>query len=301
MIFHEIYGSYYAAVTEIIRAALGGSLTRDLMLRIIRETAFQESVIAIPEALESGRWPFLGPGCVSRIRHAPARPLTSLEKQWLKALLADPRIKLFDVDESGLEDVPALFEPADFVYFDRNSDGDPFDDPGYIGIFRMVLRAVKEKKWLSLRFLPGEEAPCGPGVFPKALEYSARDDHFRLRVRTEDGRDTAVNAAAIAECRVLENLPPPADTGVISPTRELVLMIRDERNTPERVLLHFSHFKKRTERTGDGLYRMTLEYEEEDEEEMILRVLSFGPTVRVVSPQRIRDALIEKIKHQLRA
>ncbi|MBR4500668.1 MAG: hypothetical protein IKP22_02075 [Clostridia bacterium] len=46
---------------------------------------------------------------------------------------------------------------------------------------------------------------------------------------------------------------------------------------------------------------MTMEFEEEDRDEMVLRVISFGPTVRVLSPPDIRDSVIRKIKEQLRA
>ena len=296
MIFHEIYGAYYEAVGKIIRAALGGGLDRDLMLRIVRETAFQESVLSIPEALESGRWPFLGPGYAPRVRHDPVRPLTLIEKRWLKALLQDKRVTLFGVDGAGLEDVEPLFYPDDFVYFDRNAGGDPFGDPAYIAVFRSALEAVSGRKRVLIRLASGGESLS---VFPTALEYSAGDDRFRLRFRTNPGKERAVGVSDIAECLPQEG-PVPESPGVHYPTGEMVLLIRDERNALERVLLHFSHFKKKTERVGEGLYRMTMEYEKEDRDEMILRVLSFGPTVKVLSPPEIREGLIGKIKQQLR-
>ena len=223
MIFHEIYGAYYEAVSQIIRAALRGGLDRDLMLRIVRETAFQESVLTVPEALESGRWPFLGPDYTSRLRHPPARPLTLLEKQWLKALLTDPRVRLFDVDGTGLEGVEPLFDYEDFVYFDRNTGGDPFGDPAYIAVFRAALEAVTRRKRILIR--PACESE-NLSVFPTALEYSPRDDRFRLRFRTDGGGENAMDVSRIAECRAVEGAVPEC-SGVHYPTVELVLMIRD--------------------------------------------------------------------------
>lgn len=36
-----------------------GTLTREIMLRIVREMGFEESVLTIPEALENQTWPLL--------------------------------------------------------------------------------------------------------------------------------------------------------------------------------------------------------------------------------------------------
>lgn len=72
-------------------------------------------------------------------------PLTIMEKRWLKALLADPRIALFQPEQTGLEDVEPLFQPKDIVLFDQFADGDPYGDETYTKIFRQILSAVKRK------------------------------------------------------------------------------------------------------------------------------------------------------------
>ncbi len=299
MIFHEVYGAYYAAVAEIIRLALDGSLTADSLVRTVREKAFQESVLSIPEALESGRWPFLGPGQASRLRHPPARPLTDLEKQWLKALLSDPRIRLFDPGREGLEDVEPLFLPEDLVYYDRDNDGDPYTDPGYIRMFRLLLGAVKERRRILVRSRTEEGGILEASGFPASLEYSPWRDRFSLRLARSGGGEQVLELSRITDCTVLpETVPPEAPAVSGSSMRRLVLLIRNERNSPERVLLHFSHYRKTTERAGESEFRMTLDYEAEDEEELILRILSFGPTVRVLSPQRIIDSIRRIIRRQ---
>ena len=43
-------------------------------------------------------------------------------------------------------------------------------------------------------------------------------------------------------------------------------------------------------------YRLTLRYDREDETELLIRVLSFGPVLKVVSP----DSFIDKVKERLR-
>ena len=92
-----------------------GDLTRETMFRIVRQEGFEESVLTIPEALESQTWPLITKDCTTPLEHKPTMPLTTLQKRWLKALLNDPRIRLFDPPMDGLEDVQPLYPPDTFV------------------------------------------------------------------------------------------------------------------------------------------------------------------------------------------
>lgn len=72
----------------------------------------------------------------------------------------------------------------------------------------------------------------------------------------------------------------------------------DERNALERVLLHFAHFEKQAERIDETHYRVTVAYDSDDETELVIRVLSFGPMLKVTDPPRfvglIKERLIEQ-------
>ena len=74
----------------------------------------------------------------------------------------------------------------------------------------------------------------------------------------------------------------------------------DERNALERVMLHFSHLEKETRRLEDGRYEVRLTYESEDETEILIRILSFGPMLEVVAPQDFRDKVRERIEKQMK-
>lgn len=139
MLFHELYGSYFRVVSAVLEEAVSGTLTSHRLGQLVREKAFAESVLTIPAALQGGEWPLVDCTMGTPLHHPPTRPLTTLEKRWLKALLLDPRIQLFGVAGDGLEEVESLFIPEMFVYFDRYSDGDPYKDPSYIERFQTVL------------------------------------------------------------------------------------------------------------------------------------------------------------------
>ena len=78
----------------------------------------------------------------------------------------------------------------------------------------------------------------------------------------------------------------------------LVLELTDRRNALERCLFHFSHLSKETERIGEDRYRITLHYELADETELLIRVLSFGPMLKVVFPENFRNQLCSRLEKQ---
>ena len=79
--------------------------------------------------------------------------------------------------------------------------------------------------------------------------------------------------------------------------RELTLLIVDERKALERAMLHFAHLEKQAEREGDNTYILRLKYYASDETELVIRVLSFGPCIKVLAPQNF----IELVKRRLLA
>lgn len=50
-------------------------------------------------------------------------------------------------------------------------------------------------------------------------------------------------------------------------------------------MLHFAHFEKTAEKSDDERYTVQVNYDNADETEMVIRVLSFGPMVGVTAPQ----------------
>ena len=296
MLFHEVYGRYFAVVSEILTEAVAGTLTDAKLTELVREKAFAESALTIPAALKNGTWPFLRPDNSTVLEHAPTMPLTTLERRWLKALLSDPRIALFAPDTTGLEDVEPLYPQDAFVYYDRYSDGDPFEDPEYQQVFRTILTAIHEKRRLRIRFKSGHGRRQSWICLPVRLEYSSKDDKFRL-ISFSPRNPLTINLGRIHTCQLLDPYTAEEFRPKAPRRKKLVLELTDERNALERVMLHFSHFEKSTEKLDDLHYRMTMTYEQEDETELLIRVLSFGPVLRVIEP----ESFIKLVRQRLDA
>ena len=297
MLFSEIYGSYYTAVAQILSRAVEGSLTGKELTVIVQETAFGESLLTIPSALKEERWPFLDLNLNTPVQHDPAMPLSALQKQWMKALLQDPRIRLFSPSEEGLEDVEPLYDRDTFVFFDRYTDGDPFEDEEYISHFRTILQAMKEKRKIRVRFKGRHNERHSYICVPCRLEYSSKDDKFRL-ITSCKGNMLTVNLARLRSVQVLEPYVEDEFRPADYHTESLIMELFDERNGLERVMLHFSDMEKETERLDARHYRITLHYKRDDETEILIRILSFGPILKVLSPAYMVDQIRQRLDRQ---
>ena len=294
MIFSEVYGSYFKAISAILAKAVEGTLTERELTRTVLQNAFGESLVTIPAKLTDGSWPLLTHDFGTPLHRVPHSPLTTLEKQWLKALLLDPRIQLFCPSEEGLEDVDPLFTQDQFVYYDRYSNGDDYSDPRYIEHFRTIIRAMHEKRKLRVRFHGHRGTRQSYICIPYKLEYSSKDDKFRL-IAGFRGKPLTVNLSRMDSVHLLD----PWDENEYRRPEErektLVMDLYDARNALERVMLHFTDLEKETERIDDRHYRITLNYKQGDETEILIRILSFGPVLKVIEPEtmvsRIRDRL----------
>jgi len=71
--------------------------------------------------------------------------------------------------------------------------------------------------------------------------------------------------------------------------------ITDERNTLERAMLHFAHFEKQVKRIDERRYLLCLRYYESDETELVIRMLSFGPYIKVLAPDRFVSLMRERL------
>ena len=296
MLFNEIYGSYFSAVSDILKSAVKGELSIEKIYDVVAKKGFAESSINIPEKLVGGEWPLLTRDMSTPLKHKPSMPLTTMEKRWLRTLLDDPRIRLFGADDAGLEDVEPLFDRDRIVYFDRYSDGDPYEDEEYIKNFRIMLKAAVEKRSVEIVFCTARGDERIWTCMPEKIEYSSKDDKFRVQV-TRNGRRDTINIGRIRDCRLTEN----ADAGDMAradaETREryLIAEIRDERNALERAMLHFSHLKKETVKPDEEHYVMKLFYDADDETEILIRVMEFGPMMKVTEP----EAFVENIRDRL--
>ena len=297
MIFNEIYSAYYNAVAKIIAQIISGETGEKELNQIVCDNAFGESILTVLPSLKSEKWQLVRADMTTPIKHKPTMPLTLIQKQWLKAISLDPRIKLFGIEFNGLEDVEPLFTSNDYVIYDKYGDGDPFEDEGYIERFRTILSALKAKQPLKIKTVNRKGNIISMTVMPQRLEYSEKDDKFRL-ISSGCRYGGTINLARIVSCEKCSGVGFTPQNPSVPIKKSVTLRIQDDRNALERCLLHFAHFEKRAERVDSKRYLVHIKYDKDDETEMVIRILSFGPLVEVIEPNDFRKLIIERLQRQ---
>ena len=296
MMFHEIYGTYFQTVAKILTEAVDHPLSSGEINTIIQNYAFEESTLNIPESLGAEHWQLLKEDGTTILKEKPTMPLTSLQKRWINAIANDPRVRLFTDHPVVFPDVEPLFRPEDICVFDKYSDGDPFEDEAYIRNFRLILDAIKHQYPIRISLTNRRGERVTTKTIPECLEYSEKDDKFRL-IGTGSKLGNTINLGRITSCEKCEN----QQRGKVGKRnqprpRTVIFELIDDRNALERVLMHFAHFEKQVEKIEDRRYQVTLHYDKEDETEILM--LSFGPMIRVVKPvtfiNLIKDRLLKQ-------
>ncbi len=293
MIFSELYSVYFITVKKILEAVNNGVTNEKELNKIVEENAFSESFLTILPNLKSGKWHLVNSDFTPVLKNSPSTPTTLLEKRWLKAILLDKRIKLFDFSVSGLENVEPLFTQEDYKIYDKYADGDNFENENYIKNFKLIKDAIENEKQLVINMVSGKCKNITFRAIPTKFEYSVKDDKFR--VYTRGSKYEHFNLGRVISCDYYNGNLPLRTKQKKEKIKEVTLEIKDKRNALERVMLHFAHFEKYAEKTEKEKYILKIKYYENDETEVLIRVLSFGPLVKVIAPQSFIDLIKERL------
>lgn len=313
-LFSEIYSCYYQVLRHILCSQSPLSI-QEIQEQISKE-GFGESLLSIIPKLEDGTWNLFkkeGSLYLSRLSPSFLTPLSSLEQSYLKALLSDSRIRLF-LDSSQWEtlndlltDIPPLWQQEQFYYYDRFSDGDPYQDENYCHNFRTLLYGQKSGHYVDIDYNSPNGNRLHHHYIPARLEYSVKNDKFRLLALkpAKDGhlKLEILNLDRMKEVQLTEKtFTKSFDINTIirnSYYKEpLRLLIVNRRNALERAMLHFANYEKNTTRIDEDTYECLIYYNQSMETELLIEVLSFGPMLTVLGNQRFLKNLKARLKKQ---
>ena len=314
-IFSEIYGAYYRVAARAMRKK---TVTDSEIGGLIRSLGFRDSALFLPQKLlpqkDGSDWGLLrrnDDGTLSRItENPPPAVLTLLQKRWLKAKLADERFRLFLDDETlrrleeRLADIKPLYRREHFRYFDKFTDGDDYSDPRYRENFRIILSAIKSRELLKVAYTSGHDKRICFTCLPLSIEYSEKNDKLRVLTRRHrSGRISSGGVINIGRIDAIERtgrfFAGELDADFTKPRDSVTVYVAPERNAVERFLMAFASYEKRAERDLEGGgCTVTLHYDKSDETELLIRLLSFGAAVEILSPANFRRQAAERVARQ---
>jgi predicted DNA-binding transcriptional regulator YafY len=303
-----MYSVYYRIVARLMRQAEKAPFSLGDIRESVRQFGYEETLAEFVTKLQNGNIPVFrenGDGTYGTPLKFVPRPLSLPERRWLASILDDERMPLFlDGGEiarlkAALGGVEPLYKKEDFQVVDGANDPDPFVSSDYRKIFGTVLDAFESGKSLQIRYRARNGGEMDGIVEPTALQYSMKDDKFRLLCKglREDGtvRRIVMNVSRILTAALCGASLPMRGVGIAPETRTAVMSLSGERDTPERAMMHFANYECVSYATDGGKIEMNVKYNAEDEREVMIRALSFGPQIRVLEP----DSLVELIKEKL--
>lgn len=241
-------------------------------------------------------------------------PLTKMELRWLLTVLEDPLSRIF-LQEDQIDSIKkALLEsPMDIKqlhlaainYFDRynienkvtgrkkNISQAGRHSDKELHFIRTVYQAIKNQTRLRIEYFNWEGKKLYANCSPVWIEYSRRDDIFRVwYVQNEKNQIRKINIPRVTKIIILsdkrynknEQREKMKDLYEATMTSIKVEFYQGDRNLPDRILTEFSLWKKKcTYDVSTSKYTMTLYYSTLDEKEIMIRLLSYGPYIRIVA------------------
>ena len=308
-LFSEIFGCYYKVITEIVN---NSPLPEEQIRDIINENGFTESCFHLLPKLET--LPFIEKKegkYYSLLENKIKLPLTNIEKSWLKAISQDMRFDLFvqEYDKTKFEGIEPLYEQEQFKFYDKYSDGDDFDNYYYQKHFRKINEAMENSAVIKIVYQSPKRDKITIGNYiPLKFEFSPKDDKFRFfSARITDGKVTdyvCLNMGRVLDVRgsnaVFEGkLNLETHIEKFDSEEPLIVEVYDDRNAIERFMVEFSAYKKNSEFDDSTQTCITkIWYKKTDEIEVLIKLLSFGPTLKVLGPERFLKIFKYRIQKQ---
>ncbi|MBO5524181.1 MAG: WYL domain-containing protein [Roseburia sp.] len=314
-LFSEIYNCYFQVLRRLLQNQ--NAMTIQEIQTEISDDVFGESLLSIIPKIEDGTWNLFQKQdglYLSKLGKNFSVPLSHLQKSYLKALLSDPRIRLFlepeqfDTLKEMLKTVNPLWTQEQFYYYDRFADGDPYDDEKYRCNFRTLLQAQKCNQFVDIDYTSPRGTRVHHHYVPCRLEYSVKNDKFRLlaieRTRQNKMKLEILNVSRIQQCTLMdEKLAAPPDLNQFirsSYYREpLKLRIVNERNALERAMLHFANYEKNTTKIDENTYECLIYYNQSMETELLIEVMSFGPMLTVLGNEHFLNLIKSRLRRQM--
>ncbi len=316
-IFSEIYGTYFRIAAKLLENEITDEkCIHDTVLR----DGFRDSVLFLPQKLIPGGedWGLFRREKDNTLRRitkkAPVKVLTKLQKMWLKAKLSDPRIRLFLEDEviedlmEKLTGVKPLYRHEHFRLTDRHADRDDYSDEKYIANFRAALDAVKKRKIVDISFVSGHGKRVSGRFVLLKIEFSPKNGKFRAycyRLSNDKIRSSGLinigRIDTITDTGRIFRTPVSMDDYFNSRkcSAPAVIRVTNERNGVERFMLEFAPYEKHTVRDLEtGQYTVELWYDQQDETELLIMLLSFGPVIEILGPDKLRAQAKERLTRQ---
>ncbi|OOM05886.1 WYL domain-containing protein [Clostridium saccharobutylicum] len=327
-LFHEYKNKYFHLVFRILNLAKNG-LYKDEIIRLIENEEYDEKVIGkdfktfegmlLNQYSKEANFNFLEERegqYYSILNNEDSIPLkvrfSKLERYWFNGMIKEPVVQsllgketlekletaLTDVKEKGSNKV---IEFTNKVQNDFDIDLEKSTKDFYI----ILEGIINEKPIIYSNVDKNGNEYNNQLAIPIRIEYSLKDDKFRASLYSlEENRSIMVNLHTLKEVKIAHNFNSKVKReDVLKKLKEkkysevpITIELEDIRGAMERCFMSFSSFERNSRTILKNKYEIDIYYYTFEEDEVVRKIMSLGPYVKVKSPGRVREIVIDKIK-----
>lgn len=327
-LFDEVKNRYFHIVFRVLNECREGLSEKDI-IKIISEEGFQEKVIGkdfqtfegllLNEYSPDENFNFLNeheglffPSIKAEKNCSVPTRLTNIEKAWLKNMLEEPAAS-FILSSSTIaklkEELRCFNCPNTSKLIEITNTSilpELLDERQYEINFRILLGAIMEEKTINYSNVDiyGKEY-CGRQSLPLRLEYCLKDNRFSVSMYSlKENRLVMANVSNMRDIKVEENIKPIIGREEAIKllhqnrysTEPIVFEVTDKKAAMERCFMSFSGMERSSKCIEQDKYEIKLYYYTFEEDDVIRKILALGPYVKVISPKRIVDSIIKRIR-----
>ncbi len=242
---------------------------------------------------------------------APVPSIPSIsELRWLKTMLMDdsadfllePALRkklLKKLTTINVLPIPALWRKK------QNTGDSPKTEPFHTHL-KIIWRALREQKKLHYINIDGLNRRREYTQEPCRLEYDAAENRYRIIFwNREENRAISALVSRLISVSMTDE-PIASDINLLFRTflnerrEKFTLRLKKKNNAVDRCFSLFSSYDKDAYMDDDGTYVITIYYYAFDKEEICRKILSLGSAAVVISPTKLREEIIDRLKGALR-
>jgi len=225
------------------------------------------------------------------------------EMEWLKVMLTDDKINLF-LDKAtqiklgeALEHVIPLYGKKD-VYIQKNTTQQDFADESLQHIFKIVLRAIVEKKHIRFGYYQRKnDIVTTVSALPLKIHYHGANDMFQCIVfDIEHNFKTTLNMDCIKSAVIIDSIVPSHEEQLENTVETAEIELSNDKNQPTQCFMLLSDYKKTVFFDEErNLYKISIQYYDFERQDLLKNILLLGYYCTILSPA----SLVEQIRKRL--
>ncbi|WP_297417821.1 WYL domain-containing protein [Clostridium sp.] len=326
-LFHEYKNKYFHLVFRILNLSKNG-LYKDEIIRLIEKEEYDEKIIGkdfktfegmlLNQYSKIDNFNFLEKRdgkYYSILNNEDSVPLkvrfSKLEKSWLNGMIKEPVVQaLFGKGtieklEAALIDVKDGSNEVIELTNKMKNDFDVDLEKLSKDFYTILEGIINEKPIIYSNVDKNGNEYNNQLALPIRIEYSLKDDKFRASLYSlEEKRSIMVNLHTLKEVKIAQNVNSKVKReDVLKKLKEkkyseipITIELEDIRGAMERCFMSFSSFERNSRTISENKYEIDIYYYTFEEDEVIRKIMSLGPYVKVKSPDRVKDIVIDKIK-----